>query len=137
MPVIDILSGVQSADPAIFEADRGPGDNLPDAAVPLPDTPDLDFDDGTARLLYLFGGIFLLLPQGPDTADSCEGERTITVPVEASASEMILMGSLRFADADDHDGQGAADSAAGISLSASVSAVGTAAAEIESGVITP
>ena len=38
---------------------------------------------------------------------------------------MILMGSVQLANASDHDGQGTAD-AAGISLSASVIAVGTA-----------
>ena len=139
VPVIDILSGVQSADPAIFEADRGPGDKVPDAAVPLPDTPDLDVDDGSVRLLYLYGGDFLLLPQGPDPADGCKDERTITVPVRANsdAEELILMGSVLFADSDDYDGQGAADATAGISLSASVSAVGTATVGIESGVIAP
>ena len=138
VPAIDILSGVQFADPAIFEADRGPGDKVPDAAVPLPDTPDLDVDDGSIRLLYIYGGDFLLLPQGPEPAESCEDEMTITVPVRANsdAEEMILMGSVRLADASDHDGQGAAD-AAGISLSASVSAVGTAAAGLEPGVVAP
>ncbi len=139
VPAIDILSGVQFADPAIFEADRGPGDKVPDAAVPLPDTPDLDVDDGSVRLLHLYGGDFLLLPQGPEPADGCEAERTITVPVRANsdAEEMILMGSVRFADASDHDGQGAADAAASISLSASASAVGTAAAGLDPGVIAP
>ncbi len=136
VPAIDILSGVQFADPAIFDAERGPGDQVPDAAVPLPDTPDLAIDDGSVRLLYLYGGNFLLLPQGPDPAEGCDDERTITVPVRANsdAEEMILMGSVRFADAADHDGQGAAD-ADSISLSVSVSAVGAATAELAPGVI--
>ncbi len=137
VPAIDILSGAQFADPAIFEADLGPGDNVPQAAVPLPDTVDLDVDDGNVRLLYLFGGDFLLLPGGPVPAEGCEDTRTITVPVRASADEMFLMGSVRFADSGDHDGQGAADAADVISLSASVSAVGTATAGIEPGVIAP
>ena len=137
VPAIDILSGVRSADPAIFEADRGPGESLPDSAVPLPDTPDLDVDDGSVRLLYLFGGDFLLLPQGPTPAEGCEDERTIAVPVRANSDEVILMGSVRFADADDHDGLGAANVTAGISLSASISAVGTATAGFEPGVIAP
>lgn len=137
VPAIDILSGVQSADPAIFEANRGPGAKVPDSAVPLPDTPDLDIDDDAVRLLYLFGGDFLLLPQGPDPAAGCAGERTVTVPVQADADEMILMGSVRFADSGDHGGQGAADAATIISLSASVSTVGSATAGLEPGVITP
>lgn len=137
-PAIDILSGVQSASAEIFEAEWGPGDKMPEAAVPLPDTPDLTIDDGSVRLLYLYGGDFLLLPQGPDPAAGCVGERTITVSVraKADAEEMTLMGSVRLADAGDHDGRGAAE-AAGIRLSGSVSAVGTAAAGIEPGVITP
>ncbi len=133
-PAIDTLSGVQSAAAEIFEAAWGPDDNVPDAAVPLPDTPGLAIDNGSVHLLYLYGGNFLLLPQGPDPAESCEDERTVTVPVRADADEMILMGSVRLADSSDHDGQGASD-ADGISLSASVSAVGTAAAGIEPGVI--
>ncbi len=51
--------------------------------------------------------------------------------------EMILMGGGRFADSDDHDGQGAADAGGDISLSASVSTVGTATAGLEPGVIAP
>jgi len=136
VPAIDILSGVQFADSAIFEADLGPGDNLPDAAVPLPNTPDLDVDDGNVGLLYLFGGNFLQLPGGPDPKEGCEDARTITVPVRASADEVFLMGSVLFADSGDHEGQGAADAADVISLSASISAVGTATAGIEPGVIT-
>jgi hypothetical protein len=138
VPAIDILSGMQSAAPEIFEAEWGPGDKVPEAAVPLPDTPDLTIDDGSVRLLYLYGGDFLLLPQGPDPAAGCEDQRTISVPVRANADaeEMTLMGGARLADAGDHGGRGAA-AAAGISLSASVSAVGTTAAVIEPGVIAP
>jgi len=137
VPAIDILSGVQSADAEIFEAARGPGDKVPDAAVLLPDTSDVD--DDNVRLLYLYGGDFLLLPGGPEPAAACEDERTISVPVHAAAdaSEMILMGSVRLADSGDHEGRGAADVAAGISLSAAVSAVGTAAAGFEPGIIAP
>ena len=137
VPAIDILSGVQSADAEIFETPPGPGDDVPDAAVLLPDTPDLAFDDGSVRLLYLYGGDFLLLPEGPEPASACEDERTIAILVHADSDEMTLMGSVRFADSDNHAGQGAADATAGISLSASVSAVGTATAVIEPGVIAP
>jgi len=137
VPAIDFLAGVQTADPAIFAADQGPGESVPDAAVPLPDTPDLDADDGTVRLLYLFGGDFLLLPEGPAPATACSGERTITVPVLATADEVTLMGSVHFADADDHDGQGAADAADAISLSVSISAAGTATAGFQSSAIAP
>ncbi len=47
------------------------------------------------------------------------------------------MGSVRLANASDHDGQGAADATAGISLDASVSGVGAATAEFEPGAIAP
>ena len=79
------------------------------------------------------------MPQGPDPAEGCEDERTITVPVRANSDvgELILMGSVHFADSDDRDRRGAADATAGFSLSASVSAVGRAIAGIESGVIAP
>ncbi len=137
VPAIDILSGVQPADTEIFDAEWGPGGNVPEAAVLLPDTPDLTIDDGSVRLLYMYGGDFLLLPEGPDPAEGCQDERTITVPVRADAGEMILMGSVQLAHSGDHDGQGAADATAVISLSASVGTVGTADAGIEPGVIAP
>lgn len=135
VPAIDFLAGVESADADIFEARRGPGEATPDAAVPLPDTPDLDIDDGSVRLLYLYGGDFLLLPQGPNPADGCSGERTISFPVRANAEEMILMGSLRLAHSDDHRGLGAADVATDIGFSASVDGVGDASVELEHGAV--
>ncbi|HEY5625280.1 MAG TPA: hypothetical protein VIT93_02210, partial [Dehalococcoidia bacterium] len=136
-PAIDFLAGVELAEAAIFEAASGPGANRPDAAVPLPDTPDLDIDDGTVRLLYFYGGNFLLLPQGPDPADRCEDERTISVPVRADADELTLMGSVRLADSGDHGGRGDADATVVINLSASVSKVGTVTTGIQPGVIAP
>ncbi len=135
VPAIDFLAGVESADANIFEALRGPGQSTPDAAVPLPDTPDLDTDDGSVRLVYLYGGDFLLLPEGPDPADGCPGERTISFPVRADADQMILLGSLRLADPEDHRGLGAAHVATGIGFSASVDGVGDASVELEHGTV--
>ena len=137
VPAIDFISGVPAADAEIFAANGGPGEKLPGAAVPLLNTPDLDVREGGIPLLYLYGGHFLLLPQGPGPAAECEDEQTITVPVQADADEIVLMGSVKLADADDHDGQGASDATASISLSASVSSVGTATAAFEPGVIAP
>ena len=137
VPAIDFLAGVQSADAAIFEAPRGPGQRTPDAAVPLPDTPDLDLDDGSLRLVYLYGGDFLLLPQGPHPADGCSGERTISFLIRAEAEEMILLGSLRLADSENHSGLGAADVASSIGFSASVDGLGEVTVELERGAIVP
>ncbi len=137
VPAIDFLAGVESADADIFEAPRGPGETTPDAAVPLPDTPDLDSDDGSVRLVYLYGGGFLLLPEGPHPADGCSGERTISFLVRAEAEEMILLGSLRLADSEDHRGLGAADVATSIGFSASVDGIGEAAVELERGTVVP
>ena len=135
VPAIDFLAGVESAEADIFKALRGPGRTTPDAAAPLPDTPDLDIDDGSVRLLYLYGGDFLLLPEGPEPADGCSGERTISFPVKADAEELVLMGSLRLADSADHRGLGAADVATGIGFSASVEGVGDVSIKLEHGVI--
>lgn len=137
VPAIDFLAGVESADADIFEAPRGPGETTPDAAVPLPDTPDLDSDDGSVRLVYLYGGGFLLLPEGPHPADGCSGERTISFLIRAEAEEMILLGSLRLADSEDHRGLGAADVATSIGFSASVDGIGEAAVELERGTVVP
>ena len=50
---------------------------------------------------------------------------------------MILMGSLRLADSDDHLGLGAADVASAIGISASVAGVGEVTVELERGAVVP
>lgn len=137
VPAIDFLAGVESADADIFEAPRGPGRTTPDAAVPLPDSPDLDNDDGSVRLVFLYGGDFLLLPEGPHPADGCSGERTISFLVRADAEEMMLLGSLRLADSESDGGLGAADVTSGIGFSASVDGIGEVAVELEHGAVVP
>ena len=133
VPAIDFLAGVESADAEIFEARWGPGETGPDAPVPLPGTPAVDIDNLSGRLLYLYGGRFLLLPEEPHPADGCPGELTVSFPVRADTEEMILLGSLRLADSEDHRGLGAADVATTIGLSASVDGIGEGTVELERG----
>jgi hypothetical protein len=133
-PAIDILTGVEYAHAGIFEAEWGPGSTLPDAAVPVPDTPDLALDDAAPGLLYLYGGEFTLLPSGPDPA--CEGSRTIRMSMQAAAEEMILMGSAWLAQGEDHGGIGAAE-AGPVFMQGSVTGVGEAIVGLDEAVIVP
>jgi hypothetical protein len=136
-PAIDLLTGIEFAHDAVFEAEHGPGDDVPDGAVPIPATPGLEIPGANANLLYIYGGSFTLLPDGPEPAGACSGERTISVPVTATASEVILLASAWLADSADHGGTGAADSAGPIGLRVSVSGLGAASAALNADVIVP
>ena len=50
---------------------------------------------------------------------------------------MILLGSLRLADSENHSGLGAADVASSIGFSASVDGLGEVTVELERGAIVP
>jgi hypothetical protein len=136
-PLIDLLTGVEYAHDAIFLAEWGPGTTRPDAAVPVPDTADLDIDDTAPGLLYLYGGTFSLLPDGPDPASGCTDERSITMPVRATGDTMILMGSAWLAQPDDHAGASAADATSAIGLSAEIEGAGDAETAVSPGVLQP
>jgi hypothetical protein len=136
-PLIDLLTGVEYAHDAIFLAEWGPGSTRPEAAVPVPDTADSEIDDNAPGLLYLYGGKFTLLPQGPLPGGPCTGERTITVPVEASGQMLLLMGSAWLAHPDDHGGDSAAGATSPIGLTVRVHGLGTAAAELSPDTVRP
>jgi hypothetical protein len=136
-PAIDILTGIENAHEEIFLAEWGPGTALPDAAVPIPATPGLQIPGADSVLLYLYGGYYTQLVQGPEPGGNCEHERSLTVPVRAMGERVVLLGSLWLADSADHAGQGADDAGVPIHLSASVSGVGSAGAAIDPAVIRP
>lgn len=137
VPLIDLLTGVEYAHDDIFLAEWGPGTTRPESAVPIPDTADSEIDDAAPGLLYLYGGTFSLLPDGPDPAASCQDVRTITASVRATGNTMILMGSAWLAQPEDHNGTGAADATSTVGIKAEIEGAGGAQAGVMTGVIKP
>lgn len=113
---IDYLDAPDAWPGGALLADGGPGRERPDAAVPIPDTPDFAPDDGAAGVVFLYGGSFTVLPAPVQPGGGCAGERSLTLSVATSGAEAWLAASAHLA----------ADARTPITLSATVSGVGSA-----------
>lgn len=96
---IDYLSGIDSFGTAPVFAEYGPARDRPEAALPVPDTAEFPPDDNDFGVFTLYGGKFATLPTGPEPGDTCEGQRTIGLRVQATGAPLILLGSGHLATA--------------------------------------
>lgn len=93
----DYLSGLDAVGRDPVFAKDGPAKDLPDAAVPVPDTPDFPVDDANAGVLSLYGGTFVTLPSAPWPEENCSGQRSIDLVIQANGGPVYLIGSGHLA----------------------------------------
>ena len=128
---IDYLSGVESWGRGIVYAAHGPAADQPDAAVTVPDTSGFSPDDGNPGLFTLYGAKFPVLPQAPAPSGACPGQRTVSLPVQASGGKITLLASGHLGAASVYGpGKGAAGATAAMSLIATVDGIGAAVVSI-------
>ncbi len=84
------------SEPALASA--GPGSNIADSAVLIPDDPGSDDDDGEAGSLSLWGGSFIaigaLMPPSP-----CTDQKSLSVSLLAAADTLFLMWAAQLSEA--------------------------------------
>jgi hypothetical protein len=76
------------SDPAL--APEGPGSDIPDGALSIPDDPGTPTDDGDRRSLSLWGASFGGVG-GPLPSSACSGEKSLTVALTAIADSAFLL----------------------------------------------
>jgi hypothetical protein len=129
---LDYLSGVQSYGGELATAQYGPGSAGLDAAIPAPDTPNFDPDDGDSGVFKLWNAKFPILPLPPHPDDNCVMQRTLDVPIQAFGGPIIFMASGHLGSATVYSsGEGASTAAEPFGLHVTVDGVGSAAVMID------
>jgi hypothetical protein len=124
---IDYLSGVQDWGAELTAATYGPGSARPDGAIPVPDTPNFDPDNGNVAILTLYGAKFPVLPLPPHPDDNCDFQRTQDLPVQAYGGPIIFLASAHLGTATVYSsGEGASTASVPFGLHISVDGVGSA-----------
>lgn len=120
----DFLTSVEPEASALTAP--GPGRAIPDAAIPVPDDPDITFDDAaTGRTFRLWGGSFEAAPTGPLSETPCRpgqsNAKRLVLTVTARQETLFVMFGAHLASASDWGaGKGASNAGAKLGVSARV-----------------
>jgi hypothetical protein len=124
---IDYLSGLQDWGREPLAASYGPGTGRPDAAIPVPDTPNFDPDNNNAAVLTLYGAKFPVRPLPPTPGDNCDLQRTLNLPIQAAGGPITLLASGHLGTASVYSsGKGASAARIPFGLHITVDGVGRA-----------
>lgn len=129
---LDYLSGVQSYGGEQATVRYGPGDVRPAAAIPAPDTPNFDADDGDGGVFWLWNAKFPVLPLPPHPDDKCDLRRTVDIPIQALGGPIVFLASGHLGSATVYNGgEGASSAADPFGLNIAVEGVGGATVMID------
>ena len=126
---LDYFSGVQSYSGALATAQYGPGGATPAGAVPVPDIPNFDPDDGNSGVFWLWNAKFPVLPLPPHPGDNCDSKRTQDIVIQGLGGTIVFLASGHLGSATVY-GSGAGASSASHPFGLHVTVDGIASADV-------
>ena len=90
---LDYLSGVPNYSGSLATAQYGPGGETPAGAIPVPDIPNFDPDDGDSGVFWLWNAKFPVLPLPPHPGDNCDSQRTQDIAIQGLGGPIVFLAS--------------------------------------------
>jgi len=118
--------------------DPGPGRERPDSTVPIPNDPNITFDDGSAGRFQLWGATFQQSLQGPLPPSPCDRQKEFHLITVAASDTVSLIWAAHLASAGDWgEGKGSASAHAPLTIEVTIVGAGDARLTVEDGAIAP
>jgi hypothetical protein len=134
----DFLASPATVDSNAVLTDPGPGRERPDSTVPIPNDPNITFDDGSAGRFQLWGATFQQSLQGPLPPAPCDREMEFHLITAAASDTVSLAWAAHLASAGDWgEGKGSASARAPLTIEVTIIGAGDVGLTVADGAIAP
>ena len=134
----DFLTSPAEVDSDAVLTGPGPGRERPDSTVPIPNDPNITFDDESAGLFQLWGATFQQSLQGPLPPSTCDRQKEFHLITAAVSDTVSLVWAAHLASAADWgEGKGSASAQAPLTIEVTIVGVADARVTVADGAIVP
>jgi hypothetical protein len=135
---LDFLASPAKVDSESVLIDPAPGRARPDSSVPIPNDPNITYDDGFEGRFQLWEGTFQQSLQGPLPPAPCERQKEFHLITVAASNTVSLGWAAHLASARDWgEGKGSASAGAPLTIEVTIGGVVDALLTVSDGAIAP